>query len=199
MLKNEFLDQLRNDLAALPKADVEERINFYCEMIDDRMEDGVCEEDAVASVGSITEISAQILAETPLTKIVKEKIKGKQRSALEITLLCLGSPIWVSLLITILAVVFSVYISVWAVIVSLWAVFGSLAGCALGGILGGFVFVFSVSKLTGIAAIAAGLVCAGFSILAFYGCLETTKAFLRLTKILMLWIKKSFVKKEVAK
>ena len=199
MRKKEFLDQLRRALTALPNNDADERLNFYAEMIDDRMEDGMCEEEAVASVGTAEEIATQILAETPLTKIVKEKIKGKKRSALEITLLCLGSPIWGSLLISALAVVFSVYVSAWAVIVSLWAVFGSLAGCALGCTIGGVVFAFTASVATGLATIATGLGCAGLSIFGFFGCLGITKAFCRLTRVLLLWVKRCFVKKEVAK
>ena len=52
MRKQEFLDLLRKKLAGLPREDVEERLAFYCEMIDDRTEECGSEEEAVAAIGS---------------------------------------------------------------------------------------------------------------------------------------------------
>ena len=199
MTKMKFLLALHDKLSGLPKDDVEERLNFYSEMIEDRIEEGLSEEDAVAAVGSVEEVAEQIVAEIPLNKIAKEKIKTQKMKAWEIVLLAVGSPIWVSLLISAFAVVFSLYVSAWAVIISLWAAFGSVAGCAVGGLLGGFVFMFGVSGLSGAAMIAAAFVCAGLSILFYIGCLEITKAFVKLTKIMVLGVKRCFMKKEVAK
>ena len=73
MTKLQFLLALHDKLAGLPRNEVEERLNFYSEMIEDRMEDGLSEEEAVAAVGSIDEIAEQITADIPLIKIVKEK------------------------------------------------------------------------------------------------------------------------------
>ena len=68
MTKLQFLLALHDKLASLPQKEVEERLNFYSEMIEDRMEDGLSEEQAVAAVGATDEIAAQIAAEIPLTK-----------------------------------------------------------------------------------------------------------------------------------
>ena len=38
MTKQEFLARLREGLRGLPEADIEERLTFYGEMLDDRME-----------------------------------------------------------------------------------------------------------------------------------------------------------------
>lgn len=78
MNKSEFILQLRNGLSGLPQDDVDERLNFYGEMIDDRIEDGLSEEDAVFEMGDINKIISQILAEIPLSKIVKKKLPQKQ-------------------------------------------------------------------------------------------------------------------------
>ena len=138
MGEQEFLVQLRKGLSGLPQEDIEERLMFYSEMIDDRMEEGITEEDAVAAVGTVDEIVKQVVAETPLAKITKERIKPKRRlRAGEIVLLILGSPIWLSLLIAALAVILSLYASLWSVVISLWAVFVSLIGCAFGGVVAG--------------------------------------------------------------
>ena len=68
MNKNEFLLKLKKGLRGLPQADIDERLTFYSEMIDDRMEEGLTETEAVEAIGSVNDVTAQILAETPLTK-----------------------------------------------------------------------------------------------------------------------------------
>ena len=60
MTKQEFLSRLREGLSGLPEDDIAERLTFYGEMIDDRIEDGLSEEEAVAEVGSVDDIAAQI-------------------------------------------------------------------------------------------------------------------------------------------
>jgi uncharacterized membrane protein len=52
MTKQEFIDALRHKMAGLPKDDIEDRVAFYTEMIDDRVEDGLSEEQAVAEIGN---------------------------------------------------------------------------------------------------------------------------------------------------
>lgn len=63
MNKHEFLAALRRELTALPHGELTEQLNFYNEMIDDRMEEGMTEEDAVAGIGSVEGIAAVILAD----------------------------------------------------------------------------------------------------------------------------------------
>ena len=139
MRKQEFLAQLHKGLSGLPQSDIEERLAFYNEMIEDHIEEGLSEEEAVSAVGSVDEIVTQITADIPLTKTTKEKIKSnkpnRRLTAGEIILLVLGSPLWLSLGIAAIAVTLSLYISLWAVIVSLWAVFASVAACSIGGVL----------------------------------------------------------------
>ena len=43
-----FLDGLKKQLSCLPRQDLAEHLSFYGEMIDDRMEEGITEEEAVA-------------------------------------------------------------------------------------------------------------------------------------------------------
>lgn len=199
MDKQEFLAQLRHGLSGLPQSDVEERLSFYEEMIDDRMEEGLSEEAAVAEIGPVQEIIDQIVAETPLTKLVKEKIKPKHAlRAWEIVLLVLGSPIWLSLLVAALAVVLSFYGVIWSVILSLWAVEAALALSAVGGVVLGAVLSCQGNALPVLAVIGAGLACAGLSIFLFFGCKEVTRGILSLTGKLVLGVKNRFVKREEA-
>lgn len=199
MNKQDFLAQLRKGFSGLPKDDVEERLTFYGEMIEDRMEEGLSEEDAISAVGTVEEIVAHVVGDIPLAKIAKERITSKRRlNGWEIVLLILGAPIWLSLAIAAVAVVFSLYVCLWSVIVSLWAVFGSLIGCAFGSVVAGAVFVCTGNTLHGIAMIGASAVLAGLSILTYFACKAATKAAVILTKKAALWIKNCFIKKEEA-
>ena len=102
MGKAEFMETLRKRLAGLPQAEIEERLAFYNEMIDDRIEDGLTEEEAVAEVGPVEDVVNQIMSEIPLTALVREKVRPKRTLRVwEIILLVLGSPIWLSLLIAV--------------------------------------------------------------------------------------------------
>lgn len=199
MTKREFLDELKKGLLGIPEEDITRSIEFYSEMIDDRIEDGKTEEEAVAEIGTVKEAVSQILSEIPISKLIKEKVKKRRKlGALEIVLLVLGSPIWISLLAAAFAVILAVYVVIWSVIVSLWAVFASLAACVLGGITAGIIFICTGNLLMGLAMIAASLVCAGLSIFSFFGCKAATKGVLILTKKIALGIKNCFVKKEEA-
>lgn len=199
MSKQEFLEQLRRGLSGLPQEDVEERLTFYSEMLEDRMEEGLSEEEAVSAAGSVDEIVAQVVADIPLAKIARERIRPKrQLNAGELILLALGSPIWLSLGIAAAAVILSLYVSVWAIIVSLWAVFGALAISAVSGVLECAIFAAGGSGAAGLAMLAAGLTCAGLSIFMFYGCRAATKGILMLTKRTAVWIKRCFIRKEEA-
>ena len=199
MNKQEFMARLKARLSGLPRQEVEERLDFYTEMIDDRMEEGMAEEAAVSEIGSVEEIAAQVIADIPFAKIAKERIKPKKRLGVwEIVLLVLGSPVWLSLLVAACAVLLSLYVSVWSVIVSVWAVFASLVACVPGGVAAGVLFMLRGNGLAGMAMIGAGVFCAGLAIFLFFGCKAATKGTILLAKKIALGIKIAFVKKENA-
>ena len=197
MTKQEFLAQLKDGLSGLPQSDIEERIAFYEEMIDDRIEDGLTEEAAVAEIGPVDDVVSQIISDTPITKIVKERVRPKRKlQAWEIVLLVLGSPIWLSLLIAAFAVILSIYLVIWAVIISLWAVALSLLISAFACIVAIFIIPASGSGAAVLALISASLVLAGLSIFMFFGCKAATKGAVLLTKKIALGIKNLFIGKE---
>ena len=73
MTKLEFIEALNKNLCGLPEKEVDDRLNFYIEMIDDIIEEGLSEEEAIAKIGSVDEIADQIIADIPFTKIAKKK------------------------------------------------------------------------------------------------------------------------------
>lgn len=199
MNKEDFLDELAKRLSGLPQEDIDERIAFYREMIYARMEEGLSEEEAIASIGSVDEVVRKIMAEYPLTTLVKDKVRPKRKlETWEIILLVLGFPLWFPLLIGAFAIVLSIYITIWAVIISLFAAdFSCLAGC-LGGLVGIFQYL-RVGNFSGaLFSVGAALVFAGVAILMFIACIYIAKTVIILTRKVVLAIKNSFVGKEVA-
>ncbi|MBQ3663074.1 MAG: DUF1700 domain-containing protein [Clostridia bacterium] len=200
MRKQDFLDLLRQKLSGLPEEDIGERLSFYGEMIDDRMEEGMTEEEAVSAVGSVDEIVSQIVSETPIAKLVKERIKPKRSlAAWEIVLLVLGFPLWFPLLIAAFSVLLSVYITIWSVILSLWVVFVSLGASALGCVAAGVICLCKGGTVTGLVLLSAAAVLAGLTIFMFFACRAVTKGAAVLTKKIALWIKSLFLRKEETK
>lgn len=194
MNKQEFLLRLRKGLSGLPQPDIEERLAFYDEMIDDRLEEGLSEEEAVSAIGSVDEIISQIVTDIPLTKLVKEKIiPRKKLKVWEITLLILGSPIWFSLLLAALAVILSLYIVLWSVIVCLWTVLVALAACAVAGIAACIISAIKISNISTVALLGVGTACTGLAIFMFFGCIQSTKYGLKLTKMIATRIKNCFM------
>ncbi len=195
MTKESLLMWLREAFSAYPPEEVEERLRFYEELIDDRMEEGFTEEEAVASLGSLEEVIAKMGAEMPPLKKRKGKLHLKWW---EILLIVLGFPLWLPLLIAAIAVGLAVYICVWSVIASLWAVFLSVVVCSFFAILIGIGCCLFGNSMKGIALLGAGIFCFGLSILLFWGCKAATDGVLFLTKKLLQAIKNCFVRKECA-
>ena len=197
MNKKEFLDCLRQRLVGLPRKEVEDRLSFYSEMIDDRIEEGLSEKEAVSDIGSIGDIVSQIVTDIPLTKIAKERIKPKRRlKTWEIILLSLGSPIWLSLGIVASAVIFSLYVALWSVVVSIWAVFVSVAVVVPCSVLIGIVYAIMGNALAGACMIGGGVFCGGLAIFAYVGCKAATYGTLQIGKKIAFGIKRSFIRKE---
>lgn len=195
MTKAEFLSALRDRLAGLPAADVEKSVEYYSEIIDDRMEDGLTEEEAVQAVGSIDEIVSQILMETSLPKLVKAKVKPRRAlHGWEILLLILGFPLWFPLLIAGASVVFALYVVLWSVVISLYAVVISVAACGAVGIFGSFAFLPIGRWESGLLFFGGGLICVGVTILLFLFINQIVKGILLLSKTILLGIKACFVR-----
>lgn len=200
MSKQEFLAKLRNGLTGIPHNDIEEWITFYSEMIDDRMEDGLTEEGAVAELGSAEGIIAQIMSEISLAKLVREKVKPNRALRVwEIVLLVLGSPIWLALGIALFAVMIAVYAVIWSLIISLWAVELSIAVGSAASLVSFAVFAVQGNISSAAAMLGAGFVCAGLAIFGCFGCTGSVRAIRALTKRIFVWIKSCFIKRETAK
>ena len=115
----------------------------------------------------------------------------------EVVLLVLGSPLWIVLLITSIAVLLSVYVAVWAVIAALWAVEVSFIAGSFGSIVMSIWKLFQGNGLQSIVMICAGAVLAGLSIFLFFGCKAATKSTVVLTGKIAMKVKSLFQKRLV--
>ena len=194
MTKKEFLSSLESKLQGLPKEDINNRLDFYSEMIDDRIEEGKTEDQAIEEIGSVDEVVEQIAEETPLLKLVKERIKPKRSlRAWEIIVIILGFPLWLPLLLVFAIICFIPYILMWVFVLVTYAMEIAFAASSVYGVVGFFLQMsqgnFSLMYI-GIALLGLGL-----SFLFIFACIGITKGTIKLTKVTGRNIKSSFVKK----
>ncbi len=196
MTKNEFLAEVERCLVGLGRADIDRSLEYYREMIDDRMEDGESESEAVAAMGSPEETARQIMMDMPLPKIVKAKALGNRRlRAWEIALIALGSPVWLPLLLAAFVVFCAVYVIIWATDVTFWAVCVTLAAVSLSGLSLFGVMLGAGNAPLALLCLAAALLFGGLTLFAFFGCRAFTVLIARLGVLIWKGIKALFVGK----
>ena len=129
MKKIEFLALLRQKISVLPKQEVEAALEYYSEMIDDYIESGYTTEQAIAQMGGLDNVAAQILAGAQNPYYVAPYAQKQKKNGLLIALLILGFPIWFPLLITAFCLVLTAAIALltlamvtpWSLVVSFGA------------------------------------------------------------------------------
>ena len=197
MDKLDFLLALDKRLGVLSDEDRRASLDYYAEMLNDLIESGMTEQEAVASLGSVDAIAEEILMDVPLPKLVKAKMKGKRRmTGTELTLLIVGFPIWFPILISVFAVIFSVYVSLWAVVISLYAADLSLAVSAPAALVGAILLFAAGQPASALLFLGAMLALAGLAILLFLGCNAAAKGVVRLGKLTLRGIKACFIRKK---
>lgn len=197
MKKQEFLAALREALGKLPDQEVRATLDFYSEAIDDRMEDGAMEEDAVSALGSVADIAAQVAAATPPIPKAVAKMKTPSRTA-NIVLAAILSPIWVPLALAFLACVACIYLSIWTIIIALWVCVAVLLLCAPTGIAGLVWCMAEGFPLTGVWLLGGGLVGSGLGLFALMGMKAVSNGLVQLTSSFARSVKGLFLKEKRA-
>lgn len=185
MKREEFLHSLRERLAGLPEEDKKQTLEYYGESIADRMEEGLSEEEAVAALGSVEEIAAQILSDGSLSKRIRQRISLNR--GWKTALLILGSPLWLMLLFAAGATVFAGFLTLWSIIAAAYAVALSAVCGTLAGVINLGACLASGAWVKGLFFLGAGMLCAGVSIAMFIGLNRITGGLLRWNKR---WIRK---------
>lgn len=195
MNKQEFLSEIKNRLAGIPQKDIDQTIEFYEELILDKMEEGQLEEEAIASLDSIDEIVKATLSNVSIPKLVKEKFAPKRSlKTWEIVVIAATSIIWVPLAIALLSVILSLCVGLWSGVISLAASTVSVGALSLI-IVGGILDLCTGHVASGIFTIGLALAFLGISLLLGLLTVKLSKLMVVLCKKIILWIKSLFVKR----
>lgn len=197
MNKQEYLESIRSRISAMPADDVNRFMDYYSEMIDDRVEDGLSEEEAVADMGSPDAAVEQILEDMPLTKLVKEKIKPKHElKAWEVVLIVLGSPVWIPLLMTAAVLLLTLWIVAFALLISFYAVVLSFVAAGIGGLICTIPLFIANSPYMAVLMLGAALIGVGIAILFVVSVKPVTVGIFKVCKASVNGIKRMFVKEK---
>lgn len=153
MNREDFLAALSERIQTMPTDEKNTVYEYYNEIILDKMDSGMDEAEVIAEFGDLDDIAAKILseyapeAEEPQSPpnseyFYQQPMPPKRSAAAKVWImigLVLGSPIWLSLLLSFFAVIVSVVFTVIAVVICLWA---SAVAVTLSGL-----FVFAISFL----------------------------------------------------
>lgn len=170
MTKDEFLRRLSQALAPMKAVERARTVQYYREIIEDRMEEGASEVEATAGLDPEA-IAAELLGTgAPVPK--------PRRSGFGTAMLVVGSPLWLPLLIAGIIVALSLYIVIWALVISLGAMVLSLAVCLPAGVIG-FTIHLGSHLASGLFLLGAGLVCGGLAAALFLPCLAAAKWLIR--------------------
>jgi uncharacterized membrane protein len=203
MNKQEFLNHLAARLASLPQSEIDKSIAYYVEMIDDRTEDGMTEEEAVAALGDIRSVAESIMYDLSIPALMKAKVsESKDRArnkGVWLTFVIIGFPVWFPLLMALAAVMLALYVSVWSIIISLYAVVISLGAACLAGVIGGLARLVITSAPLGICIIGAAVFCGALCLFLYKPVHLITKKLITFTADSMRKLKSLFIaRNEVA-
>ena len=193
MNKEQFIAALRARLSQLADEEIDKSAAYYAEMIDDMVEDGKTEQEAVSSLEDVDVIAERILQDMPISALVKSSVKPKGGwTALTIILAVLASPIWLPIAISLLAVFLSLYIVLWSLLISFIGTAASLLISGIAVIVGAFILMPQYILPT----IGAGLILLGAGLLLALGVKYAIVGTIRMSAAIGRGIKKMFIRKE---
>lgn len=199
MTKIAFLTQLSHRLAQLPEHEIKKTCSFYAESIEDRKEDGMSEEEAVASLGSIDRIVSEVLADTPITALIQHRLKESHKKSnhqkIWMILAICGLPFWLPLAAGVAITVFAVYVTIWVMIASLYVFELALI---IGGIsiIPGMILCMQQNVATGGALIGIGLASIGLCLMTIKPLLEGSKQLIGLSRAFARKVKTRLISKK---
>lgn len=201
MNKSEFIAELKRRLSSLPQSDIEKYTDYYSEMIDDRIEDGLSEYEAVNDLGSIDSIISQILADAPgkqpaaVSSASAEPEKKKLSAGWIILIAVLTSPIWLPAISSALSAAFAIIIAVFSVIIALYAVDFALFVCGIVSLGASAVEIYRFNILSAAICFGLCLMLIGFSVLLFFGANWLAKQVIRFIRFIFRKINELFTKR----
>lgn len=193
MTKEMYLNTLDRLLKSMAGSERSKMLTYYSEMIDDRMEEGMTEEEAIHDMGSVGHLAQQILEQQPSTK----KELSTSAKVLIVILLVLGCPLWACILLMILCLgltgillILTGYILIWLIpVLSAMFMVAALVVCVFSMI--GAPFLFSSNSMLGVLQLGIGLMAGGLGVLLGVLTLYISKLFVKTTVWFNNWLKKN--------
>lgn len=200
MTRELFLEQLQIALTDAKIEHVDSLVEYYNEMICDRIEDGMEEQDAIAALGSIDEIIKEMILEKPIGTLVKDTVTKSHHTAKEsgkntlwMVFIILGSPLWIPLLLTLLIILGVIYMIPWIMIMTFFIILASFGISALAGIISFVNCLISMDIGTALVSLGVALILGSLSVFLVKPVLWLTKQTLQLGASVIRSIKKRII------
>lgn len=193
MSKAEFLNKLAFCLQKMNASERNKFLTYYDEMISDYIENGITEEDAVIKIGDPKKIAEELLCDYGSVKL---NLPSTGIRWLNTTLTIIGFPLWGSVLLAAILMVFSVYLIIWCVPIITGAGFVGFFATSIIGIVGS-PFVMIKSFPIGVIQLGTGIATVGISLLLGFATINLSKRIIIVTKNLNIKLAKLFNKKVV--
>ena len=174
MTRNECTSSLSARLHSIPEAEKNKALDWYSELICDRMEE-MPEADAVSGIGSVDEIADEILSQyrqnttavQPSGGTVPQSRRSPDKgvnTALVIFAAAVLSPIWLPLLIVGLSLALVAVVLVWCAVVTVGVMLVSAATVGVVGLVYGFWALFVINPAYGLLVLGTALISAGLTL-----------------------------------
>lgn len=193
MNKAEFLNELAFYLQKMNASEKNKFLTYYDEMISDYVENGMTEEVAVNKIGVPKKIAEELLGDYDSVKL---NLPSTGSRWLNIILTIIGFPLWGSVLLAFILMVFSVYLIFWCVPLSTGAGCVGFFATSIIGIVGS-PFVMIKSFPVGVIQLGAGIASIGISLLLGFATIALSKKIIIITKNLNIKLITLFKKKVV--
>lgn len=183
MKRNEFINKIEDNLKAFDQSEINEIINYYNEIIADKMDLGLTEDEAINSLGDVKDITNEIK-----TNILMKRTNKKSTNSLKNFLIILGicsTPILLPIGITFAVLYFTLYIVLFSFVIA----FGA-SGIAV-------IFAFlleSVRTLSTSGELSAAFIQLGIGFILGAILLLLTVISIKITKVLLNGTNKFFIK-----
>lgn len=182
MTREEFLTEFTISLKKNNIQDIRKTVKYFEEIIDDKIENGMSEEEAVNSLGSIDEI---------ILNLEEETSPKKGASLSNKILLILGFPIWGTIVACFFVIALLAYIVIGTVLLCLWVIYAGVCAYSLYSLVLFFINVIQTPE-SAILSLSAFLMLSGGAIMLIKPLLVLTKLIFRTSLLLFDKIKLAF-------
>ncbi len=180
--KQEYLNQLKNELKDLPSTEVDDIIRDQEEYFREALSSGRAEHQIVQSLGSPAQLAKEVKAEFRVKMATQENRVWPQAKSIfkAILALCILAPFN-------LLFIMGPFLILCTLLLTLWSVDIALALSAIAVVIAGPAVLLAIDSIIGFTAIFGGLALLGFSVLLICATFYLTSLALKMTVSFLKW------------